>query len=105
MKIAVIGDSLFIKAFELLGAEGFKAENEREIIQTLKNLIEQREHGMIIIPERYVEATNEIRERIIKSGAVVPIFAFLPDYTGKTGQRVEELKKLISLAVGIQLKL
>ncbi|MGQ4890877.1 MAG: V-type ATP synthase subunit F [Candidatus Njordarchaeia archaeon] len=105
MRIAVIGDTLFIKAFELIGSDGFKAENEKEIINILKKVIEQKEYGLIIIPERYVKATKPIRERLIKAGSVTPLFAFLSDYTGETGQRIEELKKLISLAVGIQLKL
>ena len=104
MKISALGDDLFIKAFELVGVEGFKASNEKEIREHLTKLIELNEHAIIIIPERYVESTKDIRERLIKLGRTTPIFAFLPDHTGETGLRVKELQDLISLAVGIKMK-
>jgi len=105
MKIAVIGDPIFVKAFELVGAEGFQAETEKEVKEKLMKLLEKKEHGLIILPERFVKATKEIRQRLLRTGAVYPLFAFMPDYTGIKDKRIEELQRLISLAVGIQLKL
>jgi hypothetical protein len=61
--------------------------------------------ALIILPDRYVETTTEIRSRIVKEGKVIPIFSFIPDYTGIKGKRVEELKRSVSLAVGAKLKL
>lgn len=104
MKIAVIGEEAFIKAFELIGAKGFKATNEEQVNEIITKILESGEYGMIILPERFLETTKDIRDRRYKRGEIKPIFAFLPDYTGITGKRIEELQKLISLAVGIQMK-
>jgi len=105
MKVAVIGDSTFIKGFELVGAEGYKATNIREVRTVLRTVINSRRYAVVIIPERYVEETRDIRQRIIKSQNPLPLFAFLPDYTGIKGARIEELRRIISLAVGIELKI
>ncbi|MGQ4834133.1 MAG: V-type ATP synthase subunit F [Candidatus Asgardarchaeia archaeon] len=105
MKVAVIGDKTFVKGFELLGCEGFVTEDISEVRRLLKSLIDKREHALIILPERFVDSTRDIRDTVIKREQVAPLFAFLPDYTGISGKRLEELKKKISLAVGIKLKL
>jgi len=104
MKIAAIGDELFTRAFELVGVEGYEATNEKELRKKLTELIEKNEHAVILIPERYLDATRDIRERLLRLGRTSPIFAFLPDHTGRTGKRVKELQDLISLAVGIKMK-
>ncbi|MCD6513358.1 MAG: V-type ATP synthase subunit F [Candidatus Odinarchaeota archaeon] len=105
MKVAVIGDPTFVRGFELIGCEGFITEDVREIKRILTELIESRDYAVIILPERFVDDTWDIRSKVIKSGQVGPLFAFLPDYTGISGKRLEELKRKISLAVGIKLKL
>lgn len=105
MKIAAIGDELFIRMFELIGAVGFIAKDEKEMTQLLKKIVEEKHYGIIVLPEKYVDAAREIRNRIIREGAYFPLFVFLPDHTGIRGKRMAELKKLISLAVGVELKL
>lgn len=105
MKVAAVGDSIFISGFMLVGVEGFEVENEAALNQTLKTLIESAQYAVIILPERFVEATRELRFKLIKEGRIAPIFAFIPDYTRIKGKRIEELKRSISLAVGAELKL
>ena len=104
MKIAVIGDPIFIKSFEILGAEGFEAKEEEEARKKLAEIIEKKEYGLIILPERFVEATKDLREKLLRTGVYYPLFAFMPDYTGIKDKRIKELQKLISLAVGIKLE-
>ncbi|MEM2843048.1 MAG: V-type ATP synthase subunit F [Candidatus Bathyarchaeia archaeon] len=103
--MAAVGDSIFISGFTLVGVEGFEVENEEALNQTLKNLIENAQYAVIILPERFVEKTRELRFKLIKEGKITPIFAFIPDYTRIKGKRIDELKKSISLAVGAELKL
>lgn len=105
MKAAVIGAPVFVSGFEMVGFEGFKAESESELRETIERLIETNEYGLIVIPERYTHVTKDIRDRLAKEGKVAPIFSFIPDYTGIKGERVNELKQLISLALGVKLEL
>lgn len=105
MKLAVIGDEVFVRMFELVGAVGFIARDEQSILNHLKRIIEDKNYGIIVLPERYVHLTKKYRERMLREGWYYPLFIFLPDHTGIKGERIEELKKLISMAVGLELKL
>ncbi len=108
MKAAVIGDPIFISGFMMAGAEGFEAEDEgklTELVRLLKELADSGKYAVIILPERFVEHTLELRSRLIREGRVAPIFAFVPDYSGIKGKRIEELRRTTSLAVGAELKL
>ncbi len=105
MRLAVIGDEMFVRMFELVGAIGFVVKDRAEAKNTLKKLIEKKDFGIIILPERFVPDTRDIRDKMIREGAYYPLFIFLPDHTGIKGLRIEELKKLISMAVGIELRL
>jgi len=105
MKVAVIGDPTFVKGFELMGAVGFVTEDTTEVKRILNKIIESEEYALVILPERFVEDTREIRKKVIKNRRVAPVFSFIPDYTGIKGKRIEELRREISLAVGIQLKM
>jgi len=105
LKLAAIGDEMFIRMFELVGAMGYVAKTEEEVRKTLKQLVDSKEIAIIILPERFVDASREIRRKLIEAGEYFPLFAFLPDHTGIKELRIEELKKLISLAVGTELKL
>ena len=49
--------------------------------------------------------TREVRMRVMRESGGSLMFAFIPDHLGGAGKRVEELKRLLSLAVGVELKL
>jgi vacuolar-type H+-ATPase subunit F/Vma7 len=105
LNVAAIGDPTFTSGFELIGVKGFIADDEEQAKHVLRDIIDSENYAVIIIPERFLDASKETRSQIMKEGKIVPLFAFLPDYTGIKGKRVEELKKSISLAVGTELKL
>jgi len=105
LKMAAIGDPVFIKAFELIGADGFEATDADEVKDKIKRVVETGEYSVIVIPERYVEETREVRMRVMRESGGSLMFAFIPDHLGGAGKRVEELKRLLSLAVGVELKL
>ncbi len=104
MKIAAVGDPAFISVFELLGAEGFEVSEEVELSMVLREVL-SRGYALVVLPEKYVEATKILREQLAREGRVTPLFAFLPTEPASRGARVEELRKLISLAIGAELKL
>lgn len=105
MSVIAVGDPTFIAGFKAVGAEGAKAATPEEAHSIVSELVKSDKYALIILPDRYVDATADVRAKIMKEGRYTPIFLFLPDYTGIKGRRIEELKKSISLAVGARLKI
>lgn len=106
MSVAAIGDTSFITAFEFMGAYGFLAEEEGEVKNVLRRLLnEDEKFKIIIISERFAKATLEMRFKIVETGRVYPLFAIVPDIKGRArGERVKEIKSFISRAIGVELK-
>jgi hypothetical protein len=46
-----------------------------------------------------------VREQVLRRGAISPVFAMVPDFTMITGDRMQELQTVISLAIGTKLEL
>jgi vacuolar-type H+-ATPase subunit F/Vma7 len=105
MSVAVIGPSSFVTCFQLIGASGYEEIEGAKVAETLKKLVDEGEYMLIIIPERFAEETRLIREEIMRKGDITPVFALVPDFTMKTGMRMEELQAVVSLAIGTKLEL
>ena len=105
MSVAVVGSSSFVSCFELAGAVGFEAGSGEEVAGVLSDLVEGSNFKLIIVPERFTDDTFKIRSLIMSRGDVTPVFALVPDLTGMSGMRLEELKRIISLAIGAELEL
>jgi vacuolar-type H+-ATPase subunit F/Vma7 len=105
MSVSVIGPSSFIICFELIGAVGFEAEDGAQAAKVLAGLMEEGKFKFIILPEIFAKDTLEIREEVMNEEKIWPVFAFIPDLMGKKGMRLEELKSIISLAIGAKLEL
>lgn len=103
--MAVVGPPSFVTCFELAGAVGFEAGTGEEVAGILNSLVEESNFKLIIVPERFAEDTFKIRSLIMLMGDVTPVFALIPDLTGMSGSRLEELKRIISLAIGAELEL
>ncbi len=104
MSIAVIGPSAFVTCFQLIGAQGYEANNEETVVATLDR-ITRDDYKIIIVPEQYTQATRPIREEVMRRGEITPLFALIPGLTMKTGMRMEELQVVVSLAIGTKLEL
>lgn len=104
MSIAVVGPSSFVTCFQLIGAQGYEANDEETVIATV-NRIAHGDFKLIILPEHYTSATRSIREEVMRRGEIVPIFALIPGLTMETGMRMEELQAVVSLAIGTKLEL
>ena len=94
MRVAAVGDRIFVSVFGLVGADRFKVESDEEFLSTITDLVRRREYSMIIVPERYLDLTKEIRSKLVAEGKIEPIFAFVPEKG--LNKRVNELKELIS---------
>ena len=105
MSIAVLGSPSFVTCFELIGAIGYEKEDGESVAAALKQLVDEGEYKLVLIPERFAEATFLTREQVMKSGEITPVFALVPDFTMETGMRMEELQAVVSLAIGTKLEL
>jgi vacuolar-type H+-ATPase subunit F/Vma7 len=105
MSVAVIGPSSFITCFKLIGAEGYNCVTGEEVAETLSRLVDEKKYKLIIFPERFAAETLPVREQVLKRGAISPVFALVPDFTMQTGDRMQELQAVISLAIGTKLEL
>jgi len=103
MRVAAVGDRIFVSVFGLVGADRFKVESDEEFLSTITDLVRRREYSMIIVPERYLDLTKEIRSKLVAEGKIEPIFVFVPEKG--LNKRVNELKELISLAIGLKLEI
>jgi len=104
-KVAVIGSESFIRFFELIGAEGFMAETSNEIKNKVKEIVESKEYSVVIIPERFLDVVKPIKDKLIREEKIEPIFVFLPDFIEITEKRIEELKRNIMQAIGIEIRM
>ncbi|RLG02398.1 MAG: hypothetical protein DRN60_03350 [Thaumarchaeota archaeon] len=103
LRVAAVGDRIFVSVFGLIGADRFRVDSDEEFRSTITDLVKRGEYSMIIVPERYLDLTREIRSELIAEGRIEPIFAFVPEKG--LNKRVEELKELVSLAVGLRLEI
>ena len=102
--VAVVGPSAFNTVFELVGVEGFTAEDAEAVMQTVHELLTKNEVKLIILPEKFTQETKTLRETS-QTKSLSPIFVLVPDFTLQTGSRLEELRTLISSAIGAQIDL
>lgn len=105
MKVVAIGDRLFVRLFELMGAVGYEVSSPEEARELVHRLIEREDVGLIVLPERFLEAVKPIKEMLLREGRVKPTLAFLPDLIDRREYRVEELRRALAMALGIELRL
>lgn len=98
MRVAAIGDRFFTSLWRMAGAEKFEAETDNEVLSILTRLIKEGGYSVILLPEKYVDLTRELREKLIREGKIEPIFAFIPEHGSE--KRMEELRRKIGIAVG-----
>ena len=102
--IAVIGDEYFTLFFKFAGAEPHIVKNLSEGREKFAKLVKERKHKLIIISEDLARETTNIRENIIKEGKTYPICLIVPDFSGSKKFRLNEIRKWISEAMGIQIR-
>jgi len=101
LRAAAIGDKVFASAWRLIGVEGFEVSSEAEFSSTLMELIKKRKYSVIIIPESFLDYTENARKELLREERVEPVFVFVPEKGSR--RRLEDLKRKISLAIGVSL--
>ncbi|MFQ5710496.1 MAG: V-type ATP synthase subunit F [Candidatus Geothermarchaeales archaeon] len=105
MSIAIIADKYLATGFRLTGVHAFPVRNVEEAVGKLREIIAEDKYKVVLVPERFATRLREEREKLVEGVKVHPVLAMIPGFEGPTGERVGELYKLISQAVGARLKL
>ena len=101
MRAAAVGDRVFISTWGLIGVEGFEARSEEEFSSILTKLINKGEYSLIFVPESLLDLTENVRRGLAREESVEPIFVFVPEK--RSQKRLNDLRKRISLAIGVSL--
>jgi len=102
MKIAAIGDDIFISLWRLVGADGYPIKSDEEFSKAFENLLKGGEYSAIIVPERFVDRVNQLVESSSLE-KVEPIVVFVPERGLR--KRIEDLRRKISMAMGVEITL
>ena len=106
-KIAVIGDEDTVIGFGLTGIKYLSIVTEstdnKEIIQFVKESIENPEIGFVLVTEQVAERIRSDFERLKQDKPLYPIFIELPNKRGGVPNRVDPIKTLIRRAIGMEI--
>jgi V/A-type H+-transporting ATPase subunit F len=106
-KIAVIGDEDTIIGFGLTGIKHLsivaETADNKEILQFVKESIENPEIGFVLITEQVAERIRSEFERLKQDKPLYPIFIELPNKRGGVPDRVDPIKTLIRRAIGMEI--
>lgn len=100
MRVAAIGDRSFTALWRLVGAEAFEANSDEEVKGILERVLRSGEYSALIIPERLLDRVNEVRSELHLEEQIEPVVVFVPE--PGLGKRAEDLRRRISLAMGVE---
>ena len=105
MKIAVIGDEVFVSVWRLIGADGYviDPESEPDLLKRLGNLLKGGEYSAIILPEKFVDRVNKLIEEESLGEKLSPLLVFVPEPGSR--KRLEDLRRKISTALGVEIEI
>lgn len=95
-KIAVIGSSEFIVGFQLSGIKT-AIETKIDIMSQIKNLIRNKDIGIVIIEEKALQSLDEIDRNQVED-SISPVFIPLSEEGSQ-----QSLRRLIMKSIGIDL--
>jgi len=100
MRIVAIGDRSFTALWRLVGAEALEANSDDEVQRILERVFRSGEYSALIIPERFLNYVNEVRSELHLEDQIEPVVVFVPE--PGLGRRAEDLRRRISLAMGVE---
>lgn len=100
MKLAIVGNSDESLGFSLAGAIPYRVENDKEFIETMKILFNDKEIGLIIIVDRFFDLFSKKFASSMKKSAI-PAIVFIPSIDGVYLK--QDLKGFLANVLGIKL--
>jgi vacuolar-type H+-ATPase subunit F/Vma7 len=102
--IAIIADKYLALGFRLAGVVPFPVQGTQEAAEVLQRIVAEGRYPVIIITENLATALRTQRETILAKERQRPVIAVIPDFGGPTGDRLRELRSLVTQSVGAELK-
>lgn len=103
-RVAIIADKYLALGFKMAGAIAFPVRDAGEAATTLDKILEQDKYDVIIITENLSTALRKQREALLARERQRPVIAVIPDFSGPTGDRLRELRALVTQSVGAELR-
>jgi vacuolar-type H+-ATPase subunit F/Vma7 len=103
-RVAIIADKFLAIGFRMAGVIAFPVKNEVEAAETIEKIVAENKYDVIIITENLSIALKKQREAILARERDRPVIAVIPDFNGPTGERLRELRTLVTQSVGAELK-
>ena len=101
MKFFVIGDRETVLGFRLVGVEGTIATLRADALAALKEAVEEKSVGVVLITERVAaEIRDEVEARLYGFG--FPLVLEIPDSSGPAPER-PKIEEVVRKAVGISI--
>src|SRR5690554_4547486 len=100
MRYFVIGDEDTVLGFSLVGTRGISASNEKEASDALREALEDRQNGIIIMTQDVADMIRSEVDRYIFSESF-PLIVEIPNRS--TGGISRDLRKLVNEAIGVSL--
>jgi vacuolar-type H+-ATPase subunit F/Vma7 len=100
MKMAAIGDRSFAALWRLIGVEALEANSDDEVRRSLEKVFRSGEYSALILPERFLDHVNDVRSELHVEEQIEPVVIFIPE--PGLGKRAADLRRRISLAMGIE---
>ena len=101
MKYYIIGDEDTILGFGMVGVQGRAVENQEDAEAAFKNVLEDKEIGIIIITERIAQLIRTTVDRYLFRERF-PLIVEIPDRTGPVSGRMG-IREMVNAAIGIKL--
>jgi V/A-type H+-transporting ATPase subunit F len=101
MKYFVLGDEDTVLGFGLVGVNGFAATNETEAENSFKEVLKDRQVGIIIITEKVAELIRPLVDAYLFTSSF-PLIVEIQDRTGKMAGK-PDIRQMVNEAIGIKL--
>ena len=102
MKVAAVGDRSFTLIWRLIGAEPIEVESEKDFLRAFGSALRSGEYSAVLIPERFLDLANRVKSEL-QPEKVEPMLVVVPERG--LGKRAEDLRRRISLAMGVEVQI
>ncbi len=105
-RVVALTDPETAMGFRLAGIEVLVARQADEVVRLLEEALQQRESGVVMFNEDYLQALPERLQKCLED-SLQPIFVPIPHIQSwQEGERREEyLSRLLRRAIGYQIKI
>jgi vacuolar-type H+-ATPase subunit F/Vma7 len=102
--IVLIGDRFLTSLFKFAGVDTIEEPNDELAAKEICDLVADEQYKIIMITENVAFKLTELRNNLLATHRLYPIFVIVPGLEQTFGERENQLKQLVSQSLGIKLK-